>query len=386
MQVSLNDRGALRAVTPTALSAYARALGWKEQGTYRKNSGVYVGDKLPQILVPHTQALGDYASAVLSLIETFSQISGQDVLTTYRTLITADRDTIRIRAAESDDGSLCLNEGVSLVSGGRDMVLAAACALRDARPVYNRANKDALELMESMRLGQTEQGSFVVTLLTPVISPPVQGLLEDSEDSGAPIARRMTRKLVEALKATRQAVDRLVVGNEEAFGRAARVNGVSANLCEALVQIVEPFPKLDVAISWARTRPVAMPKTVVRFEQSDAALLHEAARVFRDRAPKPDVCLHGFVHVLKRGNADADGMVKIHTKIDNQPKTISAVLEHADYERALKAHKGRAMVEMKGDLECVGQRWKLLNPRLQSVLRNDELELDTVVGEIQPDT
>ena len=32
-------------------------------------------------------------------------------------------------------------------------------------------------------------------------------------------------------------------------------NGVSANLCEALAMMIEPFPTLDVSFVWARTQP-----------------------------------------------------------------------------------------------------------------------------------
>ena len=94
--------------------------------------------------------------------------------------------------------------------------------------------------------------------------------------------------------------------------------GVSANLCDALVRIIKPFPTLDVGVSWARTRPVATQGTVVRFGQADAALLREAANSLRERAPRPDVRLHGFVRLLKRGEAEDDGTIRLATDIDRR--------------------------------------------------------------------
>ncbi len=58
----------------------------------------------------------------------------------------------------------------------------------------------------------------------------------------------MTRRLVEALAAARQATERAGSGDGSAFGDTV-ASGVSANLCEALVRIVEPFPTLDVGVS-----------------------------------------------------------------------------------------------------------------------------------------
>ena len=372
MKVSIRDTDALRAVSPAALSAYARAAGWSPQERYRVHSDIYVGEARPEIIVPRTVRLGDYASVVSRLIETFAQVSGQDELTVYRSLVIADRDVVRVRAAESDDGSVTLNQGADLIGGARDMLLSVACSLRDPRPVYRAgANREAAELLKRVRLGQTDQGSFVVTLLTPVVPPPMPALLPDPDDLNAPIERRMTRRLVEALSAARGAVERTAAGEEGAFGESV-ASGVSANLCEALARIIEPFPTLDVGVSWARTRPMTASGTVVRFGWADTAVLREAARSFRDRAPRPDVRLHGFVRLLKRGQADDDGTIGLAADINGQRQSVMAVLEREDYERALQAHSDRALVVLAGDLDRIGQRWRLLSPRLENVIRDDE--------------
>ena len=371
MKVSIHDRGALLAVSPVALSAYARVAGWSRQEQYRMHSDVYVGEARPEIIVPRTERLGDYASVVATLIETFANVAGQDELTVYRSLVTADRDVVRVRASESDDGSVALNDGVDLIGGARDMLLSAACSLRELQPVYRAgANREAADLVKQVRLGQTEQGSFVVTLLTPVVPPPIPALFPDPDDLNAPIERRMTRRLVEALTAVRQATERTAAGDESAFGDAV-ASGVSANLCEALVRLIEPFPTLDCGVSWARTRPVTVPGTVVRFGRADAALLREAARSLRDRLPRPDVRLYGFVRLLKRGEADDDGTIGLVTDIDGQRQSVTAVLGQLDYERAVQAHGDRALVVLTGDLERMSQRWRLLNPRLTDVIRDD---------------
>ncbi len=374
MQVSIRDRDALLAISPAALAAYARISGWNQHESYREHSDIYIGDRLPEIIVPRTARLGDYASAVAALIEVFAQVVGQDELSVYRSLATADRDVVRIRVAESDDGSLSLNDGVDLVGGARNMMLAAACSLHDPRSVYRPgANREAVELMQQMRLGQTDQGSFVVTLLTPVVPPPMPALFEDPDDHNAPIARQMTRRLLQALVAARQAAERAVSGDSNAFSETV-ISGVSANLCESLVQIIKPFSALDVSISWARTRPMTTPGIAIRFGQADAALLDEAARALRKRAPKPDECLHGFVRILKRDGEELDGTIRLKTEIDGQQQSVEAVLEQADYERAVQAHSDRAPVVLKGDLERAGQRWRLLNARLESVLRDEGQE------------
>ena len=121
--------------------------------------------------------------------------------------------------------------------------------------------------------------------------------------------------------------------------------------------------------------PLAIRGTVVRFGRADAALLREAARSLRERAPRPDVRLHGFARLLQRGEAEDDGRIGLATDIDGQRQSVVAVLERADCERAVQAHKDGALVVLAGDLERTGQRWRLLNPRVESVIRGDGSEL-----------
>ena len=109
MKTSIQDRDALLAVSPVALSAYARAEGWSKEEAYGDFSDIYVADGLPEIILPRTENLGDYADVVSTLIGIFARVADVDELTLYRDLVTADRDVIRMRAADSDDGTVSMN-------------------------------------------------------------------------------------------------------------------------------------------------------------------------------------------------------------------------------------------------------------------------------------
>ena len=374
MKVNIRDAHALRAVTPAALAAYAQAAGWSVQERYREHSVIYVGDGLPEIIIPRTERLGDYASIVAAMIDTFAQVADQDELTVYRSLVTADRDVVRVRVGESDDGSVTLDDGAALIRGTREMVVSVARSMHDPRPAYyGRTDREVADLLKRMRLGQTDQGSFVVTLLTPVVPRQVPMRFPDPDDLNAPIERRMTRRLVEALRAVREMVERTVADEEGACDESV-ASGVSANLCEALVRIIQPFPTLDVGVSWARTRSTAGPDALVRFGHANAALLKEVARSLRERAPRPDVRLPGFVRLLQRDQADVDGTIVLAANVDGRQQSVLAVLDREDYERAVQAHQDKVPVVLAGDLDRVGKRWRLLNPRLENIISDREPE------------
>ena len=371
MRASIRDAKALIEVSPGALAAYARTSGWKKADIYGDHSDVYTSAELPEIILPRHQHLGDYASVVSRLIEIFARVAETDELSLYRDLVTADRDVIRVRTAESDDGSVSASSGFKLVHGAYDMLLAAACSLRNPQPLYRAgANREASDYLSRVRLGQTEQGSFVITLLTPVVPPPIQLLLStELAPDDDPIERQMTRRLAVALAATRQATERTLGGEADAFSKAVK-DGVSANLCEALVEVIEPFQMLDVSLTWARTRPTNRAREVILFAADDAPILREASRSFRDREPHPDMILFGVVRMLSRDEDKTDGTVTLMASIEGQNQAVKTVLKQSDYERAISAHKERAPVVMKGDLERSGQRWHLLNPCIVDVIQN----------------
>lgn len=374
MKVRIQDEKALLAVSPAALSAYARAAGWTKVDTYGKHSDVFTGEGLPEIILPRTAYLGDYARVVSMVIEIFAKVADVDELALYRDLAMADRDVIRVRAVDGhDSGSVAVSDGIDLMSGARDMVLAAACALQGPQPLYRAgANREARAYLNRVRLGQTEQGSFAITLLSPVIAPPIQQLLFSALEYGDdPIERQVTRRLADALAATREATEKTVGGDAGAFAEAV-ASGVSANLCEALVKLIEPFSILDISLVWARTHPMSMAQNVVRFAAHDAPILRAAARSFRDREPRPDICLFGVVQRLKRDETDTKGTIALRASIDGHNQAVVAVLKQSDYERAIQAHETKSPLVMEGDLERTGQRWRLLNPRIADVILHED--------------
>ena len=372
MRVDIRDAGALQAISPAALSAYARSAGWRKIEGYGAHADVYAAEEMPEVILPRTGRLGDYVSVVSRLITIFAKAAGRDELSLYRDLVTADRDVVRARITETDDGSLTLNRGVDLISGARDLVLAAACSLRESQPLYRLgANREANDLLEGIRLGQTEHGSFVVTLLTPVVSPPLPTPVQVYDDADDPIERQMTRRLTEALAATGEATERATAGDGTAFAESVD-RGVSANLCDALVKLIGPFPTLDISVAWARTRPISPSREVFRLARADAAILSEAARQFRNREPQPDTYLFGTVQRLRRDEDEVSGTINLRTSIDGKNRSVAVVLKKTEYDRAIQAHKERMPIILQGDLERSGQRWRLLNARIEAIIGDEQ--------------
>lgn len=371
MKTRILDEKALRAISPSALAAYARGEGWRKVETYGAHADVYEAHDKPEIILPRTDHLGDYPTVVSKLIAIFSMTAGGDELSIYRNLIGADSDILRVRSIlNGDDGSVPIDAGVEIVFQARQMLLAAACAAQAPQPLFRAgANREASDYLRRVRLGQTEHGSFIVTLLAPV--PPLLQPRLDLEETAfddEPFERQVTLRLTHALEASRNAVERATAGEGgDAFDSAVR-EGVSANLCEAVAGLIDQACGLEISLTWARTRPRHQVRHTVAFTANDAEVLKEAARTFRARHPKPDVTLYGNVYRLTRGHEAVEGLVTLKALVDGHLRSVHTVLDQANYGVAVQAHKEKWPVLVNGDLERIGQRWRLTNARITATL------------------
>ena len=74
MKIRIIDAEALKAVSPPALTAYARGEGWRKSEAYGGHADIYIGKDLPEIVLPRTDLLADYASVVSRLIGIFGDL------------------------------------------------------------------------------------------------------------------------------------------------------------------------------------------------------------------------------------------------------------------------------------------------------------------------
>ena len=376
MTALLLQETAFREISPAALVGYVRSFNWVKERSYRDVSDVYVGEGLPEIIVPRTQRIDDYGLVLSRLISVFSRVTELEPQAVYRDLVNADRDVIRVRVPDVDEDSLLVEQGVGLVSCSRDLLLASACSLEERRPVYRAgANHAAMEYLGRVRLGHTEPGSFVVTLLPPVVPPDVGASAHADDEfdlvgSEVPMERRMTSHFADTLLAVRAAAENTSAGLREAFALSV-ASGVSANLCDAMSGLIGPFPRLEVSVSWALTRPVAGGRSAFSFFQDDSPILRAASESFRARGPKHDFHLFGKVGRLAYDEGEDDGRITIRASVDGRMQSVKALLNWTDYERAIIAHQGGVVLGLEGDLERVGRRWHLMNPRVVDVISLD---------------
>jgi hypothetical protein len=225
-------------------------------------------------------------------------------------------------------------------------------------------------------MGQTERGSFVVTLLTRV-QPRLIGD-EEQSDRGIPepFERKVTNTLASALSCVEQAsYAAFTTGNLEPF-EDGMAHGVNANLCAALAGLTgldDQTRSVDIALSWAHSRPLQH-RLASKFSISSdwSIVLKEAACILEQKAPHEQFELSGPVFRLMRGPDEAEGDVTVRGQVDDEPRSVWLRLSGSDYEKALAAHAEGRLISAIGELRKEHGRYTLQNPRDIALITDDD--------------
>jgi hypothetical protein len=277
----------------------------------------------------------------------------------------------------SYEGSIPIEKGVEVFNNAWNMMMAAACSTIDPRPLFpTRKPNQAIDYMKKVRLGQTEQGSYVITILSPV--PPElnigQTRLFKLECPADPFERKVTVNLSNALSDMRSAAERSAVKSSFDYFEQAIKRGVSANLCDAVAKLSsfnDQYRDLDVNFSWARTRPVIRDFSQhVHLSADLMPIFEEVARVFKESAPREEFEVKGPVVRLERQEGSATGKVTVIAFVDEQLRKISFELQDEQYHLAVQAHDQQQTIVCYGILIREGRAYILKNPR-ELTLEND---------------
>jgi hypothetical protein len=159
---------------PAAVPTPAELVGYLLQRGWQRTSGdeawlqlARIDDPESVVEVPQRSLAPDYPRAAHTLLDDLSRLERRPAAAILRDVKSVALDCVRI-AVESDatrDGRIGVEAGRRVYAAARDMYLAAACAVDEPRPAFPRRKTSAvMDTLERARFGQTEVGSFVLTI------------------------------------------------------------------------------------------------------------------------------------------------------------------------------------------------------------------------------
>lgn len=386
MKTDIRDVETFEALEPTPIKEYLRAHDWAKVNDIGEQGEIWSPTDSAednQVLLPLDRSMADYGIRIGELVRTIASTENRGQLAIVRDILSSNSDLIRIRMQTRNGapGTVAFDDAVEAVSHARQMMLAAACAAVEPREHYpSRKFGDATEYVRKLKMGQTEEGSFVFTILSQVAPQLQESLIDepvhDQESMpDTPYERLVTVTLMQALSAANSAAqEALSLGDIEPFNRAVE-QGVSANLCDSLLGLAganENVP-FDVELSWApnRGRPTDTPNKVA-FSPDTLPVFEEVSRVFKRKSPREEFELEGAIIRLDREGDKGPGTIRVMGAVDNRTRKVEVELQESQFERAIEAFGNPTPVRVLGELNRTGRKYRLKNPRGFELLPEEE--------------
>jgi len=369
----MNDRiSALAArVSYQALRDYLVARRWQSMPSRISYAAIYrspgAGDV--EVQIPLDPDLADYADAITLAARRLASFEGRPVEQVLRDLLQPRSDTVRytLGGAATETGTIGLTAGLALVQGALKSLLASACSVQRPRRFHPRMTlADAESYVRACRLGQTEIGSYVLTVDAPL---DIHAQLDGSE---TPFGRRATTRLFESTAFLARSIRQ---------GETARVLDergdaplVSANLCDALVEMMPPDESADLRLSGAWSPLIPAPTGLPATVHFDRTMFESVERLAQQLRPSQSAERAHFVgKVVELSGApnsagQLEGDVILQVQADDQLLKVRVTLAPDAYAHAGAAHLAQQYVSVHGQLHRGRRIHGLKNPTDFTVL------------------
>lgn len=358
------------------LTSFLRNSGWTRSHSGERWATYSRADDGTEIEVPLRGGAPDFPRAVRLLIDDLSQVLEVDQASLLRDILLQDKDLLRLRIESSGtaSGKLNLEAGRGVYQGVRDAVLAIVSSVLEPKPIFPpRKPDEAMNLLRRTRLGNTEHGSLVLVIENPLPPRLGQQPLDGITFDDLPIERKVSLRYAEATSALRYAVERSQLDDDISPFTDAVPKGVSANLCEAVAQIMEATEaeRLTFSASCGANWPLIRPPRSGVLAHSSLPFLQAAAKGMREAALYAETTVEGPIVKLHSDDVAGGGKIGVRADALGGVKTIWVTLDALSYSRVTTAHRDMKLVRLTGELKRQG-RWRLLNPRDIQVVELDE--------------
>ncbi len=379
MDVQILDNNALLSIAPSTISAYLRGRNWTVAGQWPDRATVYehLEDGRRWVVhVPVRSTFDDYIDDTARTLGVLSEVERRSQSEIMSDLRSAGADRISVAALNAPASPrLSLFTATSLMDDSVKLLSAAARAAEKRRPAYRGPfSQNAMRFLNDLTAAPFDFDSFQFTMFSQV--PPLIGqapLL--AEVNEPPFSRQVINSLAASLHATQTAIANVTQSDDIShFERAVR-EGVSANLCGAVAELIEHSHDFGIGVSidvrWADVRPEDKgQREVIPFSSHQVDILNAARDHLRTNASFADEHLIVDVVRLEREPREFDGSAVLLAELDDRTYRIDVEFARSDYQIALEAHDKKLALELDGDLHPVGRGYQLQNPR-NLILRDE---------------
>lgn len=368
----------------TELQAYLRNTGWARIESPKQSVALFqkqIENNFFETLLPLSKDYADYSYRIIDVLESIAQAENREVHQVLTDLSIPPGDIVRFRVINRDTigGTISFLEGFNLLESAKKALFTTACDIVQPEKYHKRlALKGAQQFIEECRLGQTEKGSFIASIICPFVNQTPEdqaqqlSIFNRSEEFKQSLTRKVTRRLMSSLAEIKSAIDR---GEESRIVDLEGEKIISGNFIESIIELnsTKEITEIEITTSWSvfAAEQVGIANTI-KFSNDYIPVLESIISKIKpiDRGFEDD-----FIGKISLTKADPDihsrteGEIILNYIIGDEEKVSKArvVLSNEDYDKACEAHKQGKSVKIRGKLVTIGRSKIIENPSFEII-------------------
>lgn len=365
MIYSVNFLDLTEKINPLAFSKYLKDTGWNlfpSKKTHIKIFQFEENDAFYQVIIPVEKQLSDYKEAMYKAVTTVAEAENKSVEQVMLYLLNPNTDILKIRLIRNDieAGSILFDDAIRMYENAKKLLGAATRDILHPRKYHQGRTDDAVsQFLSGCRFGQTEVGSYVVSVVCPFAELDEEegykqlSIFSDEEQCARSLTRQVTTRVMDNIFQIKEHIDE---GNLDGLLSKSSTDIISANFYEALTGLNLDTEGANVEFT-AEWSPAVKNKMDVK---SKILLTHDYCQPLLTAAGRLKEKKKTLTKILGRINKlesspdvtqRKNGKISVVYLDEHEKKRSTAVLlDHNDYGRAIEAHEKGLYVEIEGTL------------------------------------
>lgn len=350
-------------ISPLAFAKYLKDTGWEvfpSKRTYVKIFQCEKNNDFYQVTIPMEKNLNDYKEAMFNAVEITAKAENKSIEQVILYLLNPNTDILKIRLdkKEIEAGNILFDDAIRVYENAKKLLAAAALDVLHPKKYHQgRIDDCILKFLSSCRFGQTEIGSYIVSIVCPFAELDENdnykqlSIFSDEEECANSLTRQVTNRVMENISFIKNQIDN---GEFHQLILPENSNIISANFYEALGGLNLDMDGTDVEFI-AEWSPVIKNNYCIK---NRILLTHDYYQPIETTIKKLKNETKKSTRIIgriKKLESSPDVQKRTHGKITlvyldehDKPKTVMASLNKNDYDKAIKAHEQGHYVEIFG--------------------------------------
>ena len=341
-------------INPIELCKYLKDLYWLEF-SLNNNSKIKIFQKekdseLLQVKVPLEKSFNDYNEIMLQTCKTIAYFQNKSLEQTILELLNPLSDIIRVRINNNniENGSILFEDAINLYDNAKKLISSTAMSLYSNSPLCKgKLPEQVQHFIDNCRYGQTEIGSYVVSIVCPFLKETNNGhiqlsLFSDEDECAHSITRKITKKLIKDLYNVKSTIDS---GEDLDKLINAPSNNININFLDALknLNISAKDSHLEITTKWAPTiKPDENIQSFVSFTNDYYNPIKTKVDYYKNNIHHSELEIIGKIKSLSSEPVIEDrnsGIITVVALIDEKKRVLKIKLNKEHYQSAINAHK-----------------------------------------------